>query len=93
MIQTACAHIGVQLPQTTFDQVNVGSPIYSTKELERGDLLFIPGSDGTPQAPGHVGMYIGDNLLIQAPQIGVRVKISPLIQWSGSIVAVRRIIE
>ena len=92
LVQAAYARIGVQLPRTTFDQVNVGSAIYSTSQLEPGDLLFIPGSDGTPQAPGHVGMYLGDNLLIQAPQTGERVKISPLSQWVGGIAAMRRIV-
>ena len=90
LVQAAYARIGVQLPRTTFDQVNVGSPIYSTSQLEPGDLLFIPGSDGTPQAPGHVGMYLGDNILIQAPETGQVVKLSPLSQWMDSIVAMRR---
>jgi cell wall-associated NlpC family hydrolase len=92
LIQGAYLHIGVRLPRTTFDQVNVGNPVYSTGQLQPGDLLFIPGSDGTPEAPGHVGMYLGDNLLIQAPQTGEVVKISPLTQWVGSIVAMRRIV-
>ena len=93
LIQSAYRRVGVVLPRTTFDQVNVGTPVYNTSQLQPGDLLFIPGSDGTPQAPGHVGMYIGDNLLIQAPQTGDVVKLSPLSQWSSSIVAVRRIMK
>ena len=92
LVQAAYASIGVQLPRTTFDQVDVGSPIYSTGELQPGDLLFIPGSDGTAQAPGHVGMYLGDNILIQAPETGQVVKLSPLSQWVGSIVAMRRMV-
>ena len=92
LVQAAYARIGVQLPRTTFDQVNVGSPIYSTSQLEPGDLLFIPGSDGTPQAPGHVGLYLGDNILVQAPQTGKRIKLSPLNQWVNGIVAMRRIV-
>lgn len=91
LVQAAYARIGVQLPRTTYDQVNVGSPIYSTDELQPGDLLFIPGSNGTPQAPGHVGMYLGDNLLIQAPETGQVVKLSPISQWLDSIVAMRHI--
>jgi cell wall-associated NlpC family hydrolase len=91
-VQAAYERIGVQLPRTTFDQVNVGSPIYGTHELQPGDLLFIPGSDGTPQAPGHVGIYLGDNILIQAPETGQVVKLSPLSQWVDLIVAMRRIV-
>ena len=92
LIQGAYLHIGVRLPRTTFDQVNVGRPLYNTSQLQPGDLLFIPGSDGTPSAPGHVGMYLGAGLLIQAPQTGDVVKISPLSQWTGSVVAMRRIV-
>ena len=91
LVQAAYERIGVQLPRTTYDQVDVGSPIYRTDELQPGDLLFIPGSDGTPQAPGHVGIYLGDNVLIQAPETGQVVKLSPLSQWVDSIVAMRRI--
>lgn len=51
LVQGAYARIGVRLPRTTFDQVNVGSPVYSINQLQPGDLLFISGSDGTPEAP------------------------------------------
>jgi cell wall-associated NlpC family hydrolase len=35
-----------------------------------GDLIFIPGSDGNMSDPGHVGLYIGQNLIVQAPRTG-----------------------
>jgi cell wall-associated NlpC family hydrolase len=91
LVQGAYLRIGLRLPRTTLEQVNVGRPIYSTSQLQPGDLLFIPGSSGTPADPDHVGMYLGDGLLIQAPQTGEKVKLSPLSQWSGVIVAMRRI--
>jgi cell wall-associated NlpC family hydrolase len=92
LVQAAYATVGVKLPRTTFDQVKTGTPVYGTNQLQPGDLLFIPGTDGTPQAPGHVGMYLGDGLLIQAPQSGDVVRISPLGQWTASLAAVRRIV-
>ena len=82
----------MQRPRTTFDQVDGGSPIYSIAELQPGDLLFIPGSEGTAQAPDHVGMYLGDNILIQAPEMGQVVRLSPLSQWLDSFVAMRRVV-
>ncbi len=41
-----------------------------------GDLILVSGDDGTLAAPGHVGMYIGDGLVINAasPQTGIRVQ-------------------
>ena len=38
--------------------------------LSNGDLIFIPGSDGSAANPGHVGLYVGGGYLIQAPQTG-----------------------
>jgi cell wall-associated NlpC family hydrolase len=91
LIQAAYARIGVRLPRTTYQQVDVGVPVYSVSQLRPGDLLFIPGSDGTPQAPGHVGMFLGNSLLIQASRTGKPIMLSPLSQWLGSIVAMRRV--
>lgn len=92
LVQTAYATIGVKLPRTAYKQVNAGGAVYNTSQLQPGDLVFIPGSDGTPQAPGHVGLYLGNNILIQAPQSGQTVRLSPLSQWTESIVAMRRLI-
>jgi cell wall-associated NlpC family hydrolase len=91
LVQAAYATVGVHLPRTTYQQVGIGTPVFSVAQLQSGDLLFIPGSDGTPQAPGHVGMYLGNGLLIQAPETGKSIMLSPLSQWLGSIVALRRI--
>ena len=57
-----------------------------------GDLLFIPGSDGTPTRPGHVGMAIGQGLLVQAPHSGDQVKISKISAWADNLSAIRRVI-
>jgi cell wall-associated NlpC family hydrolase len=41
--------------------------------------------------PGHVGLYLGSGLLVQAPHTGDVVKISPA--WGASqIAAIRRIV-
>lgn len=92
LVQGSYLRIGVRLPRTTFDQVHIGTPIYSTAQLQPGDLLFIAGSDGTREAPGHVGIYLGGNLLIQAPHAGARVDIIALDQWASSLTAMRRVI-
>lgn len=92
LVLAAYAHIGVHLPRTTYQQVNAGTPVFGITQLRPGDLLFIPGSDGTPQAPGHVGMYVGAGTLIQAPATGQTVRLSPLNQWTSSLAAMRRIV-
>jgi cell wall-associated NlpC family hydrolase len=64
------------------------APDSSPDLLLPGDLVFIPGADGTMQAPGHVSMYLGDGYVIEAPQTGDVVKIVPLIAF-GPIAAMR----
>ena len=81
---------GISLPRTTFEQVLVGTPVYSLSQLQPGDLLFSAGSDGTPTDPGHVGMYIGSGLVIEAPQTGEPVMITPLVgYWQQNTTAIR----
>jgi cell wall-associated NlpC family hydrolase len=85
---------GVPLPRTTFQQVLAGAPVTSTAAMEPGDLIFIAGTGGTPANPGHVGLYIGlvnsVPYLVDAPQTGRTVEITPVSTWAGLIVAIRR---
>jgi cell wall-associated NlpC family hydrolase len=91
LVQQAYRAGGIALPRTTFQQVDVGTPVYSLSALRAGDLLFTAGSDGTPQNPGHVGLYIGDGIIVQAPMTGEDVQLSTLSSWGSAIVAMRRI--
>ena len=92
LVMMAYEAAGISIPRTTFQQVDVGTPVYSLSQLEPGDLIFTAGSDGTPTNPGHVGMYLGDGLVIQAPETGMRIMITPLAgYWSTNVVTMRRI--
>jgi cell wall-associated NlpC family hydrolase len=92
LVMMAYRAAGIDLPRTTFQQVDAGEPVYSAAGLEPGDLLFTPGSDGTAEDPGHVGMYIGSGLVIQAPQTGMDIMITPFAgYWQDNLVAIRRI--
>jgi len=66
------AHFGVSLPRTTYYQVNVGQYI-PRGSLQAGDLVFF----GSSRNVYHVGIYIGDGLMIEAPYTGAVVRISP----------------
>jgi cell wall-associated NlpC family hydrolase len=86
---------GVALPHYTVTQAQAGTPT-TIDAAVGGDLVFIPGSDGTAAAPGHVGMVIGTGpggrkYVVQAPQTGVPVEVTDLAQWAGQVVAVRHI--
>lgn len=74
LMQAAWSTAGIQLTRTTYTQVDDGR---STTEanLSPGDLVFTPGSFGTLATPRHVGMFIGQGLVVQAPATGDVVKV------------------
>jgi cell wall-associated NlpC family hydrolase len=93
LVMMAYRAAGISLPRTTFQQVYAGTPVYSFSDLMPGDLLFTPGSDGTAEDPGHVGMYLGQGMVIQAPQTGEDIDITPFKgYWQQNVVAVRRVV-
>lgn len=79
---------GISLSRTTYTQVKEGKAV-SVDALKPGDLLF---TRGTAKAPEHVGMFIGQGLVLQAPKTGDMVKISTLADWRADIVAARRVV-
>lgn len=82
LVQHVFAKLGVALPRTTYQQVDVGTPVASLAEAQPGDLVFF----GTP--PHHVGIYLGDGRMIDAPYTGADVRIDPVGQPS----AIRQIV-
>lgn len=67
LTQDAWKEAGVDLPRTTWDQVNVGQRV-ETKDLLPGDLVFFYDDIS------HVGIYIGDGKMIHAPKPGTNVR-------------------
>ncbi|MBA4864025.1 C40 family peptidase [Streptomyces sp. PSKA54] len=78
----------VTLSRTTYTQVKEGKAV-SVSAIAPGDLLF---TEGTAAAPGHVGMYIGEGLVIHAPRTGDVVRIVTLASWKSEILAARRVL-
>ena len=70
LMQAAYRAAGVTIPRVTIDQVNAGQPVADPALLLPGDLILIPGSQGTMSNPRHVGMHLGKKLIIQAPKTG-----------------------
>jgi peptidoglycan DL-endopeptidase CwlO len=76
LTMTAWARAGVALEHFTGDQLHEGIPVDGFGAISPGDLVLIPGSDGTLANPGHVGLYLGDGLVLSAtdPEQGVIVQ-------------------
>ncbi|MFF4822709.1 C40 family peptidase [Streptomyces sp. NPDC001212] len=86
LMQQAYAKVGIQLTRTTYTQVSESKAV-SVKAMKPGDLIF---SRGTAVRPEHVGMYLGEGLVIEAPRTGKPVRITPLKDWD--VLAVRRVL-
>jgi cell wall-associated NlpC family hydrolase len=91
LVQQAYRNAGVNLPRVTDDQQHAGTKVAGVADLLPGDLIFIPGSDGTMDDPGHVGLYIGGGLLIQAPHTGDVVKLTKASSFNP-IATIRRVV-
>ncbi|MBU3181002.1 C40 family peptidase [Clostridium psychrophilum] len=65
------ARFGINLPRVSEDQQNVGTLI-SRSDLQPGDLVFF----GTPAH--HVGIYVGNGKMINAPHTGAVIRIQNL---------------
>jgi cell wall-associated NlpC family hydrolase len=73
-MQQAYKAAGIKIPRVTTDQVHAGIPV-PPKMLRAGDLILPPGSPGSRTNPRHVGMHLGNGLIINAPHTGDVVKI------------------
>ncbi len=80
-VQYVYRHFGVYLPRTTYSQVAMGRSV-SRSELVPGDLVFF-------RSAGHVGIYVGNETYIHAPQTGRTISIDSMA--SRSLYAARRI--
>lgn len=76
-VQWVYKQVGIDLPRTTYDQINMGTPIYNQSDLRAGDLVF--------PHEGHVGLMISDTEMIHAPQPGDVVKISSIYAFTKGV--------
>ncbi len=81
LVVWAFAQIGITLPHFTGDLWNSGVHV-SRSNLEPGDLVFFYADIS------HVGIYIGNGLMIDAPDFGLTVRVEP-VMWAYFVGAVR----
>ena len=79
----AWAQAGVTLLHYTGDQINEGTEVSSYADVSPGDLVLVPGSDGTIANPGHVGIYLGDGLVESAVDVQYGVIVQPYSNFVG----------
>jgi peptidoglycan DL-endopeptidase CwlO len=81
LVMWAYAQVGISLPHFTGNQWNSGVHV-SRSQLQPGDLVFF-----FPDI-SHVGLYVGNGLMLDAPTFGQPVQIQPIF-WNAYVGAVR----
>lgn len=74
LVQQGLAHFGIDVPRTTYDQIGQGTPV-AIDDLKPGDLVFF---DKSAEGPGHVGVYAGNGMMIEAPHTGANVRMTDI---------------
>ncbi|MEU3634096.1 bifunctional lytic transglycosylase/C40 family peptidase [Streptomyces fradiae] len=70
----AYAQAGIPLPRTAAQQYAATEPV-KPGDVRPGDLVFY---GRTPAGIHHVGIYVGDGWMIDAPRPGLKVRYSPM---------------
>jgi cell wall-associated NlpC family hydrolase len=76
LTQAAWASAGISIERTSEDQW-ASLPHVSTSDLQPGDILVFAGA-------GHVGIYVGGGMMIDAPHTGLDVEKVALSGWYSS---------
>ncbi|MER5439271.1 NlpC/P60 family protein [Streptomyces sp. NPDC002790] len=67
LTQAAWKSAGISLPRTTWDQVEIGKTV-PLSDIQPGDLVFFYDDIS------HVGLYMGDGMMVHAPKPGAVVR-------------------
>lgn len=65
-VQYVCRVNGITIPRVADDQLHGPGTYVSRNQLEPGDLVFF----GSGNYASHVGMYVGEGMMIHAPSTG-----------------------
>ncbi|MGB4075060.1 C40 family peptidase [Pseudomonas sp.] len=83
--------LGMKLPRSSREMINIDAPLVARDELEPGDLLFF--STNGRNRVSHAGIYMGDNQFIHSSSSrsgGVRVDSLEDRYWSRTFIEAKR---
>ena len=89
LVQYVYGQLGISLPRTSEEQAQVGTAVPAQRRTA-GRPALLCRSDGTASAPGHVGIYVGNGNMIDAPYTGTTVQVQAV--QPDSVVAIRRVL-
>jgi cell wall-associated NlpC family hydrolase len=82
LVQRVFGDLGISMPRVAADQAMQGTPVPSLADAQPGDLVTY----GSPAE--HIGIYIGNGMMIDAPHTGTTVRIDAV----GTPTSIRRIV-
>jgi cell wall-associated NlpC family hydrolase len=83
LVQRVFADLGISMPRVSYDQARQGKAVSSLATAKPGDLLAF----GSPVH--HVAIYLGGNMMLEAPRPGKNVQITSVYETPT---AIRRIV-
>src|SRR5262249_57019593 len=72
LILYAFAGVGIKLPHYSGSQYDMGRKIPSS-QMRRGDVIFYG-----PGGSQHVALFLGQGQMLEAPDIGLKVRVAPV---------------
>jgi cell wall-associated NlpC family hydrolase len=72
LVQFVYSEVGIALPRVAQDQFDAGPLVPPGASVQPGDLVFFGSSVNDVE---HVGMYLGDGLMLDAPHTGAVVRL------------------
>jgi cell wall-associated NlpC family hydrolase len=86
LVRWAYSRVGVDLPHSSYALYDEGRRV-APLHLEPGDVLFFDGL-------GHVGLYVGDGMMVHAPHTGRDVEVVSLggTSYGARLVGARRVV-
>lgn len=79
LVQLVYRNQGIELPRVSYQQATAGRPVAGMAEARPGDILAF----NSPV--DHVGIYIGNNKMIEAPRTGLDVRVMDVYETPTAI--------
>lgn len=90
-VQYVCNANGISIPRVADDQLHGPGTYVTRNQLEPGDLVFF----GSGDYASHVGMYVGDGMMIHAPSTGKVIQYTSIDSsyYSSRFIGGKRVID
>ncbi|TWI53767.1 cell wall-associated NlpC family hydrolase [Pseudomonas duriflava] len=84
--------MGIRLPRTTHDMINLNTPSVARASLQPGDLVFFATAGG--KQVSHAGIYVGEGRFVHAPSSGGTVRLDSLDSryWQKAYLNAKRVL-